>query len=130
MYQSIVRLGTKSRKEASLDGGAIDDLLTISILAPLLRTNMRARVSTEILSSDASEGSRPWLGGANTTVSHKVADELFRTRRKRRGDLYDGPMNPSMTLLSENFVHGEIACVDAVKKRKKILVGSATSPTR
>ena len=68
-----------------MSAAVADEVQVISMLAPLLGTDLRARAHPELLAADARGGSHPWGGVCRTTIPATVARDLRRLRVKRGG---------------------------------------------
>ena len=84
IYHVAGRIGT-SQDWASVDRTAIDELLTVALLSPILGTNVRAPVRSELLCTDACGGVFTGIGGVKAEVRPEVARELYRHRTRRGG---------------------------------------------
>ena len=78
------RLGT-SQEWATVDRTAVDELLTVALLSPLLGTNIRAPVRSELVCTDARGGVSTGVGAVRAEVRPEVARELYRHRTRRGG---------------------------------------------
>ena len=68
-----------------MDRTAIDKLLTVALLSPLLGTNIRAPVRSELICIDACGGVFTGVGAVRIDVRPAVARELYRHRTRRGG---------------------------------------------
>ena len=68
-----------------MDRPAVDELLTVALLSPLLGTNLRAQVRSELICTDACGGVFTGVGAVCAKVRPEVARELFRHRTRRGG---------------------------------------------
>ena len=64
---------------------AIDEVLVLAALAPLLGTNLRAGFGDELFCTDASGGRRPRAGICRASVPRPVVRDLWRFRIRRGG---------------------------------------------
>ena len=78
------RLGT-SQEWATVDRTAVDELLTVALLSPLLGTNIRAPVRSELVCTDARGGVFTGVGAVRAEVRPEVAREFYRHRTRRGG---------------------------------------------
>ena len=84
VYHVAGRIGS-SQNWATVDRTAIDELLTVALLSPILGTNIRAPVRSELLCTDACGGVYTGIGGVKAEVRSEVARELYRHRTRRGG---------------------------------------------
>ena len=84
VYHVAGRIGS-SQDWATVDRTAIDELLTVALLGPILGTNIRAPVRSELLCTDACAGVFTGIGGVKAEVLPEVARELYRHRTRRGG---------------------------------------------
>ena len=84
VYHVAGRLGN-SQVWSSVDRPAIDELLTVAVLSPLLGTNIRAPVRSELVCTDARGGVFTGVGAVRAEVRPEVARELYRHRTRRGG---------------------------------------------
>ena len=84
VYHLAGRLGG-SKDWALVDRPVVDELLTIALLSPLLGTNIRAQVRSELMCTDACGGVFTGVGGVRAEVRPEVARELYRHRSRRGG---------------------------------------------
>ena len=84
VYHVAGRLGT-SQEWATVDRTAVDELLTVALLSPLLGTNIRAPVRSELVCTDARGGVFTGVGAVRAEVRPEVARELYRHRTRRGG---------------------------------------------
>ena len=85
VYKAVARLGAGSNAWGLVERPAVDELLTVALLSPLLGTNIRAPVRTELYCTDACGGGSPGVGGTRAEVREDVAQELWRHRTRRGG---------------------------------------------
>ena len=74
-----------SQEWSAVDRRVVDELLTVALLSPLLGTNIRAQVRSELQCTDACEGLFTGIGGVRDEVRPEVARELYRHRSRRGG---------------------------------------------
>jgi len=84
IYHVAGRLGG-SKDWAAVDRPAVDELLTVALLSPLLGTNIRAEVRSELICTDARGGVFTGVGAVRAEVRPDVARELYRHRTRRGG---------------------------------------------
>ena len=84
VYHVAGRLGG-SNEWALVDRPAVDELLTVALLSPLLGTNVRAEVRSELFCTAACGGAFTGVGGVRAEVRPEVARELYRHRSRRGG---------------------------------------------
>jgi hypothetical protein len=83
IFHSIFDLNSSDRARAMRFPRTMrDELLAATLLAPLLRTEVTAPVSTRLLASDAAPGGQ---GGAVAEIVPLVAKEMWRLRERRGG---------------------------------------------
>ena len=70
---------------AAVSRPVIDELLTVALLSPLLGTNIRAQVRSELMCTDARGGAFTGVGAVRAEVRPEVARELYRHRTRRGG---------------------------------------------
>ena len=83
-----------------MDLPVVDELLTVALLSPLLGTNIRAQVRSELICTDARGGVFTGVGGVRAEVRPVVARELYRDRTRRGG--YVRAETPSEVRLRES----------------------------
>ena len=84
VYHVAGRLGN-APEWSTVDRTAVDELLTIALLSPLLGTNIRAPVRSELVCTDARGGVFTGVGAVRAEVRPEVARELYRHRTRRGG---------------------------------------------
>ena len=84
VYHLAGRLGG-SKDWTIIDRPVVDELLTVALLSPLLGTNIRALVRSELICTDARGGSFTGVGAVRAEVRPEVARELYRHRTRRGG---------------------------------------------
>ena len=84
VYHVAGRL-SNSQQWSTVDRTAIDELLTVALLSPLLGTNIRAPVRSELMCTDACGGVYKNIGAVRAEVRAEVARELYRHRTRRGG---------------------------------------------
>ena len=84
VYHVAGRMGN-SHDWSTVDRTAIDELLTVALLSPILGTNIRAPVRSELFCTDACGGVFTGVGAVRADVCPEVARELFRHRTRRGG---------------------------------------------
>ena len=84
VYHVASRLGN-SQQWSTVDRTAIDELLTVALRSPLLGTNIRAPVRSELMCTDACGGVYTGIGAVRAEVLPEVARELFQHRTRRGG---------------------------------------------
>ena len=84
VYHLAGRLGG-STDWAAVSRPVIDELLTVALLSPLLGTNIRAQVRSELMCTDARGGAFTGVGAVRAEVRPEVARELYRHRTRRGG---------------------------------------------
>ena len=84
VYHLAGRLGG-SKDWVPVDRPVVDELLTVALLSPLLGTNLRAAVRSEIMCTDARGGAFTGIGAVRAEVRPEVARELYRHRSRRGG---------------------------------------------
>ena len=84
VYHLVGRLGG-STDWVTVDRPVVDELLTVALLSPLLGTNLRAQVRSELLCTDARGGVFTGVGAVRADVRPEVARELYRHRTRRGG---------------------------------------------
>ena len=84
VYHLVGRLGG-STDWITVDRPVVDELLTVALLSPLLGTNIRAQVRSELLCTDARGGIFTGVGAVRAEVRPEVARELYRHRTRRGG---------------------------------------------
>ena len=84
VYYLVGRLGG-STDWVTVDRPVVDELLTVALLSPLLGTNLRAQVRSELLCTDARGGVFTGVGAVRADVRPEVARELYRHRTRRGG---------------------------------------------
>ena len=84
VYHLAGRLGG-STDWATISRPVVDELLTVALLSPLLGTNIRAQVRSELMCTDARGGAFTGVGAVRAKVLPEVACELYRHRTRRGG---------------------------------------------
>ena len=84
VYHLAGRLGG-SKDWTIIDRPVVDELLTVALLSPLLGTNIRALIRSELICTDALGGSFTGAGAVRAEVRPEVARELYRHRTRRGG---------------------------------------------
>ena len=84
VYHLAGRLGG-SKEWSVVDRPVVDELLTVALLSPLLGTNIRAEVRSELMCTDARGGLFTGVGAVRAEVRPEVARELYRHRTRRGG---------------------------------------------
>ena len=84
VYHLAGRLGG-SEDWVTVDRPVVDELLTVALLSPLLGTNIRAQVRSELVRTDARGGAFTGVGAVRAKVLPEVACELYRHRSRRGG---------------------------------------------
>ena len=84
VYHLAGRLGG-SKEWSVVDRPVVDELLTVALLSPLLGTNIRAEVRSELMCTDARGGLFAGVGAVRAEVRPEVARELYRHRTRRGG---------------------------------------------
>ena len=98
VYHLAGRLGG-SPDWVTVDRPMVDELLTVALLSPLLGTNIRAEVRSELMCTDARGGLFTGVGAVRAEVRPDVARELYRHRTRRGG--YVRAETPSEVRLRE-----------------------------
>ena len=77
-----------------MDRPVVYELLTVALLSPLLGTNIRAHVRSELMCTDARGGMLTGVGAVRAEVRPEVARELYRHRTRRGGYVRRGGYCP------------------------------------